>query len=345
MFGGCERDFLRHEDHAKRFYNAIRSKEDYKRKLQALYDDRSVHPELDGRFTIPNDIDVIFTSRRAFSTFQQKLLETCYRGKILQLVHEVRLIGTCNINASENENCGEDSEEDIGDDACDEDEKENCGEDSEEDVCDEDSYMCNLAKGWFLYRQTYILADDMDDIDFSEIKFKVDAIVYQGDFENIRGFKMPFIGKDFACNRLATHMGPLGPTTGVIDDYDHAIDKSKAIQCAISDAINCSATFIGDKLTPSLRNRASKMIAKGFTLCNIGDNTLERVREDECTLCYTEDVALYASTGMKEVCNHAFCIECIRKIHFTRDNTQDDARCPFCRVAWPQLTVKDHLLK
>jgi hypothetical protein len=73
VFGGYVRDFLRHENSAKKFYEALGKKEDYS--------DASVSPDTLDRLLIPSDIDVHFRDQVGYKKFVASLRDRFYNIK------------------------------------------------------------------------------------------------------------------------------------------------------------------------------------------------------------------------------------------------------------------------
>lgn len=334
LFGGCVRDSVLHDDHAQRFYEAVKADRGdalSPNELQALYDDAAFMPTLSGRLVVPSDIDVVFFRRDDFDSF----METCATprdGRAFKLDHSVTLYGNGQprgrVNSrgrfSRADTSAQDSDSEGGD-----------GEGAH--------YACNLRRGWYLRRLTFVVVDTHNDVDFSGFKFHVDAVVPRS---RGRAEDTPFLGKDFLCNRMTMHRSRLGKASlGMMDKYDCPLEEVQAVLKAAEHAKARVALFVGPQLTPALRQRALKMLAKGYALegVDLDQKSLQLVPLDPdgaCGVCYKEGVRMYARIG-DGACSHAFCLDCIRRVH---DTAGRRASCPMCRWPWPVLTDADEAL-
>ena len=70
IFGGYPRTMILHDTAADAFYNKSPASE---------YSDPTVHPELSDRFAVPNDLDIVFESKREVEVFVETLKNTGYK--------------------------------------------------------------------------------------------------------------------------------------------------------------------------------------------------------------------------------------------------------------------------
>ena len=108
IFGGAVRDKYLHDTHSFEFYNIIKAQiEDNQKKnirdpidINALYSDKTFHPELFGRWVLPNDIDAIIHIDK-YDNLIQKITEKFGEMKKLYTRDLKRYFQ--NINIAENQ--------------------------------------------------------------------------------------------------------------------------------------------------------------------------------------------------------------------------------------------------